>query len=68
MLMLISMQIVCTHRTSGYLNLAVGLLGEARNDFVFGGGSDRGVELASVTDYLFGGAGRDVFGIQDLPA
>jgi Ca2+-binding RTX toxin-like protein len=41
------------------------LQGEAGNDFLFGGSSELG--LASVQDYLFGGAGRDIFVIQDLP-
>jgi len=39
------------------------LLGEAGNDFLFGGGSDI---TKGEADYLFGGAGADVFGIQQL--
>ena len=39
------------------------LLGEAGNDFLFGGGSNMALGEA---DYLFGGAGADVFVIQNL--
>ena len=39
------------------------LIGEAGNDFLFGGGSNI---LLGEADYLFGGAGRDVFNIQDI--
>ena len=39
------------------------LIGEAGNDFLFGGGSNIALGEA---DYLFGGAGRDVFAIQNI--